>query len=479
MIRRTAILIFLAAIAFRFAYLGFVYDGPDVLLHGDSVMYLKLTESLWQFGDIVTVNPDGTTSTFRERAPGYIYFLAGIKGLIGDNTLYIVAVQAILDAFVCVLVGYLAGHFHQRLILSAGLLAAFNFNMIIHTALILSDSLFMLPFVAGLIASASYIRRPSFASAAAASGLFSIALLVRPVLLYFPPVLLLFFAIIAWHRRVHLSKAVLHLVVVASGFVLIVGPLLLRNQQEFGHFAFVSQTGTHAIFWVYPQAQEFANGVPRDESVAAMRVRLKAYQESLATPADPTNPFDRSAEAQKVAAVALWELGSHALTKAWAVGTAINLGSPAVISSPVVRAMERPSFTETPGNGPVHKIWNYLATNRAFTAVMLPAVVLTALCRILAGLGVLRLWPRKSSFLREEAGQMLAPSQTIFLMVVSIYFFAVTGPIVGVKYRLPLEPALDIFLAAGLLWVFDFSLAFLRLRRQSVEKEKLNVHVGE
>ncbi len=470
MTRRKAIIFFLTALALRLIYLVFVYDVEEVLLHGDSLMYLQLAEWLQKTGEIVMPNLDGTTSVFRERAPGYIYFLAGIKELIGYNNLYIVAVQALIDAFVCVLVGYLAGYFHHRLILPTGLLAAFNLNMIIHTALILSDSLFMLPFVAGLIASASYIRRPSFASAAAASGLFSIALLVRPVLLYFPPVLLLFFAIIAWHHRVRLSKAVLHLVVVASGFILIVGPLLLRNQQEFGHFAYVSQTGTHAIFWVYPQAQEFANGAPRDESVAAMRARLKAFQESRATPTDPTNPFDRSAEAQKVAAAALWELGPYALTKAWAVGTVINLVSPAVISSPVVRAMERPSFTETPGANPAHKIWNYLATNMAFTAVVLPAVVLTALSRILAGLGLLQLWSRKGSFSREGAGQTLAPSQMVFLMVVSTYFFAVTGPIVGVKYRLPLEPALDIFLAAGLLWIFDFSSAFLRLRRQTAEK---------
>lgn len=466
MSRRTAFLIFVTALTLRLVYLAAVYDGPDALLHGDSLMYLSLAEGLQATGEIVLPNQDGPAVAFRERAPGYIAFLTAARTIIGDNNLYIALLQVVIDSFVCVLIGYLAGYFHHRLILLVGLLAAFNLNMIIYSALILSDSLFMLPFVAGLIASAAYIRSPSLAAASAASVLFSVALLVRPVLLYFPPILLLFFAIIAWRHRVRLLKAVLHLAVVAFGFVLIIGPLLLRNQQEFGHFAYVSQTGTHALFWVYPQAQEFANGIPRDTSVAKAREKLKVFQASLNTPGDPSNPFDRSAEKQAVASAALWEMGPYSLAKAWVVGTAINIISPAIISSPPIRNMERPSFVGTEGSDPVQKIWNYLSANKAFTFVMLPAVVLTAFCRLVAGLSLLQLHQRKW----EVPEQLLALAQTIFLLLVTAYIFTVTGPITGIKYRLPLEPALDIFLAAGSLWFFDVVSASLRSRRQSVEK---------
>ncbi len=35
------------------------------------------------------------------------------------------------------------------------------------------------------------------------------------------------------------------------------------------------------------------------------------------------------------------------------------------------------------------------------------------------------------------------------------YILAVTGPIAGVKYRLPIEPTLTVFLTTALLWAVD------------------------
>jgi len=43
----------------------------------------------------------------------------------------------------------------------------------------------------------------------------------------------------------------------------------------------------------------------------------------------------------------------------------------------------------------------------------------------------------------------------LFLLFIIIYFVAITGPIVGVKYRLPMEPIMTIF----------FSYALVRFRK--------------
>lgn len=466
--QRIAIVIFLTALVLRLSYLASVYDGPDSLLSPDSGMYLLLAEELQKTHITGMPISDDMVGTFRERTPGYVYFVAGFKIFIGNSLFPIVILQAVFDSIVCVLIGHLAAFFHRRLVLPAGLLAAFNFNMIIHSSLILSDGIFLLPFIGGLVASANYIQRPSLPKAFLAAMLFATALLVRPVLLYFPPVLMLFFAIMAWRHRIHMRQAILHQLAVGVAFALINGPLLMRNYQDFGHVAYVSQTGTHALFWVYPQAQEFVNGAPREESVARMHERLTAYRNTLEVPGDLHNPFAQSAEMKTVASQALWEMGPWAIVKAWVVGSVINLTSPAIISSPTVRKMDRPSFTETPGINPIYKVWNYLAANRTFTFVMLPAAVLTVIWRLGSGLSLLQLWLRKEGSAGSEIEDMLNPAQTYFLLLVGAYIFAVTGPVVGVKYRLPVEPMLDIFLAAGLLWSIDFWRKFPHVRQTAL-----------
>lgn len=453
--RRIAFMIFLTALVLRLGYIGFIYDGPESLVQEDSGLYLLLADTLKQSYVTGMAIPDDLVGMFTERTPGYMYFVAGFKTFVSDSHLPIVIAQAIIDAIVCVLGGYLAGFFHQRLVLPAGMLAAFNVNMIVNSSLILSDGPFMLPFIGGLIASAAYIRAPSFAAALAATVLFSGALLVRPVLLYFPPVLILFFVITAWRHRIPVVQSLSHIGVIALGFVLIIGPMLLRNQKDYGHLAYVSQTGTHALFWIYPQAQEFANGVPREESVAEMRAQLQAYQDKLEVPGDQSNPFVTNAELKTVASRALWEMGFWPIVKAWSVGSVINLTSPGIVSSPLVRRMVRPSFISTPGANPVEKIWNYFAANKLFTLVMLPAAALTMLSWLVAGLSLLQLRPRISRLHGEKPPCFLDPAQTLFLLVVGAYILAVTGPVVGVKYRLPLEPMFDIFLAASLLWCVD------------------------
>lgn len=452
--RKTALIIFIVATLVRLVYLAAVYDGPASLQHPDSQMYLDMAETFRETG-ILGTTYDGVVSKSAERAPGYIYFLAGLQSLVGVNLLYIVIVQALIDALVCVLVGVLAGYFHPRLLLPAGLIAAFNANMIIHGVAILTDNIFLLPFVGGLVASAAYMRKPSLVLAVGVGGLFAATLLVRPVLYYFPPFLLLFFAIVAWRHRVGFLRASAHMAAIVSCFVMVLAPFLVKNHQDYGHYDYVSQTGTHVLFWVYPQTQEYANGVPREVSVTEMLARLDAYRATLEAPADQTNPFAQSAEMKKVAVSALWGLGPYTLAKAWAVGAAINVAAPAIISSPVVRNMERPSFTNTIGVNPIEKVHNYLSSNTKFTSVMVPAILLTALARVIAGLSLLQLWPRKTTSASYEPKRTLDPLLTLFLLMVGVYIFAVTGPVTGAKYRMALEPALDIFLAAGLLWIGD------------------------
>lgn len=443
MTRQSAFIIFLVALALRMIYLAAVYDGADSLRAPDSNAYESAARALAATGELARTGADGTRRVFTERAPGYVGYLALVRLAAGEGTLGAAVGQAILDALTCVLVGWLAAFLDRRIALAAGILAAINVNMIIHAAEILSDSLFLLPLTGGMVATLAYMARPGRLSAGAAGLLFALAWLIRPVMLFFVPILLVALVIAAWRHRIGLGAAAGHIALAALVMALSVGPHYYKNHREFGHLALTSQVGTHALNWLVPLVREYAYGVPTAETRAEMNRRLEARLAAQGRSALPENPFAASAEMQAVAREALLESGPLALAKAWGTGIAINLLTPALIAAPPVMAMERPSFFDTPGANPANKVWNYLAANPDFSLLILPALALTALCRLLS-LGALL-----------QTGRRLAAGPVVFLLATALYFAAVTGPVTGVKYRLPLEPALDILLAAAVLWIAD------------------------
>jgi len=72
------------------------------------------------------------------------------------------------------------------------------------------------------------------------------------------------------------------------------------------------------------------------------------------------------------------------------------------------------------------------------------AAGLTFLARLIALPAVLQI----------RSGRLRA-GPSLYMLASAAYVLAVTGPITGVKYRIPLEPCLDIFLAAGVIWLLD------------------------
>ena len=445
MSRRSILIVFFAALALRLVYLGLVYDGPDSLRMDDSGLYERRAEWLLIAGDIVTKTPEGEFVPFTERMPGYIAYLALIRALFGDNPLWPVLGQVVLDSLTCVLIAWLAAGFDRRLALPAGLIAAANLNMIAHAGMVLNDSLFLLPFTAALLATLSYLRTPSLAAAAAAGGSIACAMLIRPVVLYFPPILFAAFAIAAWRRRLGFGRTAIHLFACALAIAVLISPQLLRNAKKFDHYALISQGGAHALMWVVPLAREYVWGVPFERSGQEMRVRVEAYLARQGRSGLPDNPFELSEIRMSVAAEALREMGVLDLAKAWGAGAAINLFTPSIIAVPKIRAMDRPHFYDTQGETVVEKIWLLLSDTRnpPFTALVVLAILLTVILRGAEFAAMARI------------GRTLAIGPALFLLVVAGYILAVTGPVAGVKYRLPIEPILTVFLATALLWAVD------------------------
>jgi hypothetical protein len=116
----------------------------------------------------------------------------------------------------------------------------------------------------------------------------------------------------------------------------------------------------------------------------------------------------------------------------------VNLGAPALLGDPRVRALPKPSFYNTPGAGLWQKARAYVFDDPGRYQLLL-VVGLIAMLPMLAleAIGFVML------------ARML-PWAAVFAGGVLAYFLLVNGPVATPKYRLPMEPVLIVLAAIPL-----------------------------
>lgn len=440
--RRDAFIVFCAALVVRLIYLALVVHDPQNFMMPDSILFTHLADGIIQSGGYNRLVDGGELIVETERVPIYPLYLSVFYVLAGHDPLWPILGQIAIDALTCVFVGLLAHQLDRRLLLLAGLLAAVNLNMVVHSSLILTDSLFLFFLATHLYFTVRYFLAPAARSAVLSGVFYSLALLTRPMMFYFFALLLLAIALTAWRRENSIRQALRHagLTFLAATFLTV--PMLARNFHEFGHIGLVSQQGTHALNWVVPLAREFTLGAAFTKSQEEMGIRLHQQLAKRGMDSLPANPFESSELHLQVAREALLELGTWRLFQAWATGAAINLFSPSITSTPLINRMERPRFYQTSGSTITDKAWNFLtgADNLVFLSLMIPALLTVLIFRSVQLVGfvsVVRQW-------------QLPAAPFLYMLLMSLYVLAVTGPVVGVKYRLPLEPFLVLLTAIGM-----------------------------
>ena len=153
------------------------------------------------------------------------------------------------------------------------------------------------------------------------------------------------------------------------------------------------------------------------------------------------NPFEQSSTYTDVARLELERVGIFPILKSWTVGTAINIGAPAIVLSPPVSQLPRTGFYGTPGSSTVEKILNFIfrSENNAYSLLLLVGISGVMIVRVIQLTGFI-------SFLRESD---LRPILLILGFWV-IYVFAANGPIASPKYRLPVEIPFCILCGRGI-----------------------------
>jgi len=231
----------LAALALRVGAVVGVHALPPLALVGstavrpathpvfpDSVEFLMVSWHI-RAGDGPILSGDSAVG----RMPGYPYLLAGITSVFGEGLLAPRLVQAALGALAVGMAALLAGRlFGRRVALAAGVIAAVYPMFIMMSALLLSETLFILLFLAGILCLHRAFAEDTLPAAIAAGAAFGAATLVRSSLLLYVPM-----AAGAWVvlRRFKVGAFVRAAMMLAA-FAAVMAPWVVRNWRVTGHF---------------------------------------------------------------------------------------------------------------------------------------------------------------------------------------------------------------------------------------------------
>jgi len=424
-IAKDVTLLFLAALLVRVGYALFFVE-PEYLLTEDQALYIQLAQQFPNSGFL------GVTS---ERVPGYPLFIASIYTLFGEELWNVISIQILLDSISCVVIALMAKSLFGKGFWVAGILSAINLNMVILSASLLTDSLFLFLFILFLFSLLQYFHSDKIIWFFLLVLFISSATLVRAASYYLLPFLLVWLVSLRLWQRDSILKITTLIIMYLVVTAILLGGIHQRNYQQYGSMEFVSQTGTAILGWVVPATYQYSGKGSYQEGQLMARKKLDSalrrdHMDSLSQ-----NPFENSAYQVKIGKEIFKEIGIVNMLKAWTAGSTINLLAPSVAFSPALRSMDHPSFYETKGSGIVEKLFNYIKNSNGFLYLSILAVgtIISIIFTMLALIGVFKMIS-------------VLPTITVTSLLFLVgYFFAITGPIIGVKYRLPIEPLLTLF----------------------------------
>jgi hypothetical protein len=447
---KKVLFIFLTALIVRIGYAWFFIEAEYLILE-DQKMYIQLGKVMAETSNFL-LDPSGYYAVVTDRLHGYPTLLAVVYTLFGENNLAVVMIQIFIDSLTCVIIGLIAESIITRGFIVAGIVSALNLNMIILSGMILTDTLFLFIFSLFILLVISYIKHPTNLKLFTVISVLSLSALVRPVSYYLIflilPLLIGFFV---W-KGVSFKRVMYSLLLYIIPVVIVFGSIHHRNYHEYNSFSLVSQGGGHVLGWIVPATYQYSGQGSYQEGQVLAKGSLENAMHRDEFKMSPNNPFKNSAYKMQVAKEVLTELGLLNMLHAWSAGAVINLLTPSIAHAPIVRAMEHPSFYATSGDGMVEKFLNYVTNTDSllYLSIITIGTIVELVFIIASTFGLYRMI--QSSWFEGYNRETL-----LFLLFVIVYFIAITGPIVGVKYRLPIEPILTVF----------FSYALLRYRKKS------------
>lgn len=447
--KRWLILILIAAALLRVGYqeamLGF---GGSFHNGSDSGKYLVIAETIYSTGKFGRTYEDGVQDELN-RMPVYPYFIAGVFALFGKDNLHaVVLVQILLDVGMMAGLALAALAIDRRLVLPSVAVAAILPNLLVQVSYVLTETVFLFFFVWGLCALLWAIKGRHSGWLLLGAGLcFGMTLLTRPVMMFFPAFVFVTLLIVLpgrgfreWPRKVLLA-AIPGLVIGAFA-----APRVIGNYLDYGHAILTTQSGTHLLKWVYPCLRTpwscSSLGQAWRENEPIVRQRIEALPE-----AERTNPASIDIIRRQLGIERIRELGIQQIAIGFAVGAFRNIIQTGFYG--VFAQFGKPPtfFSAMLGGSIGERLSSFVKTNSSnvFMLLWLIAQVSLVLSRVVQFIG----------FGAGIVNPAMRPYAIVLGMTV-VYFLGINGPVGDPKYRIPIEPALILFLSIGFCVLLDW-----------------------
>lgn len=261
-------------------------SNPKGIWAPDSISYWRNAQALLQHQKFAS-SPENPQQIETWRTPGYPILLACILGITGNQVIWVIITQIALSLLTIyltfrlgeLLFGYRAGLF-------ASLFLAMDLTSLTSTQYILTETLFDLLLISSVWFSINWhsldFSLKSFVYKPMLTGLsLSIATLVRPVIYYYLPFLVLLFVLFGKLKRNNLKQLTKLTASVSIPLILLVGGWQVRNGLLSGNYEISSIQGYNLLYY-------------RAAGVVALRdgISLGKARENIYKLIDPNNNFD-------------------------------------------------------------------------------------------------------------------------------------------------------------------------------------------
>jgi hypothetical protein len=252
--------VYLAAFLPRLALLAAAIKNPAYCVTNDALGYLALASGLTGHGFFGMPGPGGALVADTLRTPGYPIFLAAVGLLPGNLVLNAAAAQLLLGALTALLAWKWFEEIAGRRGAAFGVLFfTLDYVTLMHSPILLSEVLQALLLLLAGRATWKALDGAGALAAANSGLLWALATFIKPVTMYLPPALALFF----WRRKKHLLLFLLFCCALPLGWS-------WRNYARTGCFTYSSMGGFILLKYSGGSVEALRTGKSFGETSAAL-----------------------------------------------------------------------------------------------------------------------------------------------------------------------------------------------------------------
>ncbi len=441
--RASLALICLMAILVRLGVLFHALSsvGLSALIYGDALGYRTLAASLWQGNGFSTINAMGSVVPELFRTPGLPLLLAPFAGTDTGMAAYLALLALISGA----LLPFLTFRVTERVASArAGLIAAgivaFEPQLVFFSVLPQTELPFILFAYGALLLSFAAYQQRSWVLAVIAGIGFGFASLIRPG--FWPVyVVCLLATLVCFALKKRSQVRILAFMLLAS--IITLSPWFVRMKHETGMYS-LSGAGWRNVYTDY-LASVRATDKHTEFSIEKHALKQESYRAGV-----PTSEIDNPASAGKLRDFALAEL--------WQKKVTVLKIEPVLLVSYFIQdgyyyQFLRFGFLPPDNGGHISATFTLLSKGIHGIPLVLGELARQAFLPILGRFFTI------SVVIFSGIGLFFVRSRLKYLFALCIVLSAVTSTVIGfgveARLRLPMEPLLFAFTAAGLLWAIQ------------------------